>query len=285
MKSVVVTGVSSGIGEAAAEVLTARGYRVFGSVRRREDAEKLRRRLGDLFIPLLFDVTDHGAVRQAAGEVEGALGGLPLAGLVNNAGCSLFGPLMHLSLKEFAEQLSVNVCGLLDVTQSFLTLLGAGAGTAWRGEHRRGRIINIGSVSGKTAYPFMAAYAASKHAVEALSDGLRRELMLYGIDVILIEPGVVRTTIVDKVAAQIDAYRKTDYGPIIAAMKERFLDSTRRRALPVQRIAGLIAKVLEHPRPRTRYPVPLGWLSGWFLPQRLPDRVFDRLVARRLGLN
>jgi hypothetical protein len=179
---------------------------------------------------------------------------------------------------------TVHVIGLLDVTRSFLPLLGAVPGTAGESRRTAGRIINISSVSGKTAYPFMAAYAASKHAVEGLSDGLRRELMLYGIDVIPIEPGVVQTSMVDKVADQIDRYIRSDYGPIIGAMKEDILKRTRRSALPVRRITALISKSLEHTRPRARYPVPLSWLIGWVLPRRLPARVFDRLVARRLGI-
>jgi NAD(P)-dependent dehydrogenase (short-subunit alcohol dehydrogenase family) len=265
-------------------MLVRRGYRVFGSVRTREDAERVRGQLGGRLSPLRFDVTDHGAITAAAAEVRQALDGETLAGLVNNAGISVFGPLMHVSLKAFQEQLRVNVVGLLDVTQAFLPLLGAGAPAAAESGSSAGRIVNIGSVSGKTAYPFLGAYAASKHAVEALSDGLRRELMLYGIEVILIEPGVVRTSIVDKVTAQADSYAQTGYGPIIAGMKEDLLSSMRRCAHPVERIAALIVKALEHPRPRTRYPVPLSWLGGWFLPQRLPARLFDRLVAKRLGL-
>jgi NAD(P)-dependent dehydrogenase (short-subunit alcohol dehydrogenase family) len=284
MKTVVITGASSGIGAAAAHSLVQKGYRVFGSVRGAEDAQRLQGQLGQRFAPLLFDVTDHEAITRAAGKVRKALAGEILAGLVNSAGLCLFGPLMHVPLKEFQEQMAVNVIGLLDVTQTFLPLLGATPGTAGNSGRSGGRIINISSVSGKTAYPFMAAYAASKHAVEGMSDGLRRELMLYGIDVILIEPGVVRTSMVDKVAAQIDRYGHTDYGPIIEAMKADVLSSTRRAALPVERVTALISKALEHPRPRTRYPVPLSWLIGWFFPRRLPARVFDRLVAKRLGI-
>src|SRR5690606_7879549 len=189
MKHILITGISSGIGYAAARDLISHGYHVFGSVRREEDAQRLRDELGPGVTPLLFDVTDHSAIESAVAQMTEALNGQNLTALVNNAGITTPGPLLHMSLHEFRQQFEVNLFGLLDVTQQVAPLLGARPDAP----QLPGRIINIGSVSGKVAYPCMGAYAASKHALEALSDALRRELMLYGVDVILIEPGTVNT--------------------------------------------------------------------------------------------
>lgn len=279
LKYVLITGVSSGIGYAAAEALLASGYHVFGSVRSMEDAARVAALLGGRFEALLFDVTDAAAVRDAAGQVRATLAGENLAGLVNNAGVSIAGPLLHMPLDDFRQSLEVNVTGLLDVTQQFAPLLGARKDAP----HPRGRVINVGSVSGRVAYPFLGAYAASKHALEALSDALRRELLLYGVDVILIEPGTVRTPIIDKFAAQIERYLDTDYAPALRRVAGQ-AESRERTALPVEAVTKVIRLALEHPRPKSRYPIPRKWFTGWILPKWLPDRWFDALIARRLKL-
>jgi NAD(P)-dependent dehydrogenase (short-subunit alcohol dehydrogenase family) len=194
MQSIVITGVSTGIGWGVTKLLIERGCRVFGSVRREEDAERLRREFGEPFIPLFFDVTQEEKVHAAAEQVRAQLNGETLFGLINNAGIAVGGPLMHLPTDEFRHQLEVNLVGVLIVTKAFLPLLGADR--SLRG--RPGRILNISSVSGKIGYPFMGPYAASKHGLEGFSESLRRELMLYGIDVIIIGPGSVATAIWDK---------------------------------------------------------------------------------------
>jgi NAD(P)-dependent dehydrogenase (short-subunit alcohol dehydrogenase family) len=277
----VVTGVSSGIGGAAAKLLLQQGYSVFGSVRREEDALRLRTELGERFTALRFDVTDRPAVDAAAAQVERAIAPDILTALVNNAGFVCVGPLARLSVDEVGRQLEVNVLGLLNVTQAFLPLLGMGR----EAETPKGRVINVGSVSGRIAYPMMGAYAASKHAVEALSDALRRELLMYGIEVVLIEPGTVRTPIIEKTMPQLEAYLDSDYRAALTMLsdpkeRERLLS-----AMPVERVSELILKVIGHPRPRARYPLPKGWLTGWILPRILPARFFDRVVAGRLGMD
>ena len=148
--------------------------------------------------------------------------------------------------------------------------------------HPRGRIVNISSVSGKIAYPFMGAYAASKHALEAISDALRRELMLYGIDVIVIEPGTTATAIIDKASSGVEQYAATDYGPMLQKMTGDAIDERRQTAIPVAKVAATIVEALENPRPKTRYAVPRKWLTGWLLPRILPDRLLDRIVAGKL---
>ena len=205
MKSIVITGVSAGIGYATTTELLRRGYHVFGSVRKQADADRLQDEFGPSFTPLLFDITDHAAISKAVQQVAVAVHDKGLEVLINNAGILVPGPLMLMPLPDFRAQFDVNVLGLLDVTQQFLPLLGARQDPPFA----PGRIVNVGSVSGKIAYPFMGAYAATKHALEALSDSLRRELMLYGVDVILIESGTTRTPIVEKVNRQMQKYRGT----------------------------------------------------------------------------
>ncbi len=280
-KAVVITGVSSGIGRAAAEELADHGYDVFGSVRKAADAAGLQERFGARFFPLVFDVTDKAAVRVAAAHVAGVLGGRGLAGLVNNAGLGIGGPLMHQPLDEIRRHFDVNVIGALSVTQAFLPLLGAKLPQA----HRPGRIINISSVGGKIAFPFLGAYAASKHALEAASDALRRELAIYGIDVIVIEPGAVSTAIWDK-AEQEDVpsrYAGTDYGVIAARFQKGFIAGGR-AGRPAEFIGRVIREALESPRPKVRYALPTNRLTGWIIPRLLPDRWLDRLIVSRLGL-
>lgn len=279
MKYILITGVSSGIGYACAADLVARGYGVFGSVRKEADARRVKAALGQNFTPLLFDVTEREAVSTAVSQVESIVGEAGLAALINNAGISTPGPLIHMPLDLFRHQFEVNLFGLLDVTRQFLPLLGARKDAP----HPPGRIINISSVSGRIVYPFMGAYAASKHALEAVSDALRRELMLYGIDVIVIEPGTVRTPIVGKFSEQVARYLHTDYGEILASLQEAVAERER-SALPVEQVVEVIGVALESEKPRPRYPIPRKRLTGWLLPRWLPTRWFDRILANRLGL-
>lgn len=280
-RAVVVTGASSGIGEACVATLIAAGFHVFGSVRKSEDAARLTERFGDVFSPLVFDVADAEAVAGAGAQVAARLGQAALAGLVNNAGIAVPGPLLHLPLDELRRQIEVNVIGQLAVTQAFAPLLGAGR------EPRRGppgRIVNMSSISGRLAAPFLGAYAASKFAFEALSDALRRELMIYGVDVIVIEPGMIATPIWDKAeAADFSSFADTVYGP--AAREMRTLAVAEGRAAPgPELVAAAVLRALTAPRPPLRIPVVGNRLMDFTLPLLLPGRLIDWLVARRLGL-
>jgi hypothetical protein len=281
MKAVVITGVSSGIGYATADDLAQHGYRVFGSVRQQADADRLQAVLGPNFTPLLFDVTDEGGVATAVSQLTHQLDGNSLTALINNAGITIPGPLMYLPIADFRRQLEVNVVGLLRVTQAFLPLLGAGHPRVHGDPQPPGRIINISSVSGRIAYPFMGAYAASKHALEALSDALRRELLMYGIDVILIEPGTVRTPIIGKFAEQVAQFAATDYAPLLSKIEEGIAERER-TALPLDRVTAVIRIALKASQPKTRYPIPRKWLTGWLLPRWLPDRWLDKLIVGKL---
>src|SRR5215510_4870930 len=194
MKSVVITGVSTGIGWGTTKVLIQKGFRVFGSVRKTQDAERLSKEFGANFIPLIFDVTDEAAVQAGARQVQEQLNGETLFGLVNNAGIAVPAPLIHQSTDDFRHQLEVNLVSVLIVTKAFVPLLGSDRSLTGN----PGRIINMSSVGGKRGGPFLGAYVTSKHGLEGFSETLRRELMLYGIDVIIIGPGAIATPIWDK---------------------------------------------------------------------------------------
>src|SRR6201996_526649 len=234
MKSVVITGASTGIGRASAKLLLDKGFRVFGSVRKQADAERLVGEFGGQFVPLLFDVTDEPAVLAAARDVRAALNGETLAGLVNNAGVAMTGPVLGLTADEFRRQMDVNVIGPIISTQAFAPMLGVDQ--TLKGP--KGRIVMISSVAGKNGNPLSSAYCASKHAVEGLSESLRRELMLFGIDVVIVAPGPVKTPIWGKGQQDLDTVR---YGnsPYLAAMQKvtaymSHLDSI---GLPPEKIA------------------------------------------------
>jgi NAD(P)-dependent dehydrogenase (short-subunit alcohol dehydrogenase family) len=278
MHTVVVTGASTGIGAATARVLTARGLRVFGSVRRREDGERLTQELGPSFKALLFDVTDAAAVNAAAGDVASALDGATLFGLVNNAGIAVPGPLLHLSHDDFRRQLDVNLVGQLIVTQAFAPLLGADRARAGA----PGRIVMMSSVGGQTGSPFMGAYNASKFGLEGFSESLRRELMIFGIDVVIIAPGAVATSIWDKAdALDPETFAHTPY--LSALKKAKEVIAGGRLGFPPERIGESVLKALTERHPRPRYTITPTPLQHW-LARVLPRRVLDRVVANRLGL-
>ena len=279
MRSVVITGASTGIGWATAKWLLDRGFRVFGSVRKQADADRLRGEFGANFTPLIFDVTDEPAVLAAAREVRDALNGETLAGLVNNAGIAVAGPVLELAADEFRRQMEVNVIGPIIATQAFGPLLGSDPQL----KGPKGRIVMISSVSGKTGAPMTSAYAASKHAIEGLSESLRRELMLFGIDVIIIAPGAVKTPIWSKAEeVDISGYRNSPFFPALQKIRAYILQlgST---GLPAEKIAAKIFDALTLAHPKVRYsivPDPIQVLVAALLPKR----TLDKIIAKRLGL-
>ncbi len=279
MKSVVVTGASTGIGWGCVKVLASKGFRVFGSVRKPADADRLKSEFGDGFTPLLFDVTDASAVKRGADQVSAALEGETVAGLVNNAGIAVPGPLLFIDIEEVRHQLEVNVIGQVIVTQAFAPLLGAGS--AHKGE--KGRIVMISSVGGRNASPFMGPYNASKFALEGLSESLRRELMLYGIDVVVVAPGAVATPIWDKAdAVDVSHYANTPYAPALAKVKD-YMISNGRKGFPPEKIGETVHTALTARRPKVRYTVTPDPIQNLMV-HTLPKRMVDRLIAGRLGL-
>lgn len=278
MASIVVTGASTGIGHGCVEELTRAGFHVFASVRKQADAERLAEEFGDRVTPLIFDVTDEAAIAAAADKVREALKGEPLAGLVNNAGVAVAGPLLHLPIDEFRRQIEVNLIGVVAVTQAFAPLL-----RAEPGQGTPGRIVNISSVGGKNANPFMAPYCASKFAIEGLSESLRRELMLYGIEVVVVAPGAVATPIWSK-AEEVDVtpYAATPFAPALDRVRAYML-AVGAKGLKPQAIGQGVLKALTVPRPKVRYtltPDPLQTL----LTTILPKRMLDRAIGKQLGL-
>lgn len=263
----------------AAKVLTEAGHRVFGSVRNNADAERLQRELGSNFTPMIFDVTDEKAVRAAAATVRSALNGRKLMGLVNNAGISVVGPLVYLPLDDFRKQLEVNLTGVVIATQAFAPLLGIDE--TLKGPP--GRIVNISSVGGRNATPFLPPYNVSKFGLEGLTEGLRRELMPFGIDVISIAPGAVATAIWEKgQKADTTPYANTFYARQLEKLKQ-LAGEQGAKGLKPEYLGEKIKHALTTPKPKTRYVVsPEPFLN--FMLNNLPKRVVDRLVAGRLGL-
>lgn len=280
MKSIVVTGASTGIGWGCVKVLTGKGFRVFGSVRKQADADRLSKEFGASFTPLIFDVTDEAAVAAAAKATDARLAGQPLFGLVNNAGIANPGPLLHLDIAAFRQQMEVNVTGQLVVTQAFAPLLGA---TPDAKSKDRGRICMMSSVGGKVASPFLGPYSASKFALEGLSESLRRELLIYGVDVIIIAPGAIATPIWDKAdALDVSRYANTPYKASLDLVK-KYMVGLGQKGLPPERIGEVVHTALTTTSPKTRYIVTPEPLTNW-LGNNLPKRVLDNTIAKRLGL-
>lgn len=280
MKSVVITGASTGIGWASAKLLLDKGFRVFGSVRKQPDADRLKGEFGANFTPLIFDVTDESAVLAAAREVRAALNGEKLAGLVNNAGIAVAGPVLGLSADEFRRQMDVNVIGPIIATQAFAPLLGADPSL----KGPPGRIVMISSVAGKSGNPLTSAYVASKHAIEGLSESLRRELMLFGIDVVIVAPGPVKTPIWSKgqEAADISRYQNSPYLPALQKASA-FMQQLEALGLPAEKIAERVHDALTLPSPKVRYHIAPDTMRH-LLAAVLPKRMMDRIIAKRLGL-
>lgn len=274
----VVTGVSSGIGQAIAEDLLRRGYQVFGTVRQLSDADALSASWRESFVPLVLDVTDAAALPGAVARVQEVLGARGLKALVNNAGISFSGPLLHQPLEEVRQTFEVNVFGLLAVTRAFLPLLGATTASPLP----PGRIVNIGSVSGAITVPFMASYSASKHAVEALTQGLRRELQPFGIEVSAVEPGFIRTRMFEKATALNagDRYGHTTYSAAWQQFNRSLVEQERAAQTP-HVVTRAVVHAIESSKPRTRYPLDKIWTLG----RLLPDRGFDALIFKALGIS
>lgn len=279
MKSVVVTGASTGIGWGCVKVLIDSGFRVFGSVRKQADADRLSKEFGANFTPVLFDVTDEAAVAAGAKQVEAALGGDTLFGLVNNAGIAVPGPLLYTKIDDFKHQIEVNLTGQLIVTQAFAPLLGVDRSR----KGGPGRIVMISSVGGKNASPFVGPYNASKFGLEGMSESLRRELMMFGIDVIIVAPGAVATPIWDKAdAVDVSQFANTPYASALDKVKD-YMISSGRKGLAPEKLGGVVKTALTAVKPKTRYTVTPDPFQNWMV-NTLPKRIVDGIIARQVGL-
>lgn len=278
--AVVVTGASTGIGRATALHLDSLGLRVFAGVRRDEDGESLRRDSSTRLTPIRLDVTDSGQVAEVTRVVRDAVRDSRLAGIVNNAGIAVAGPVEFVPLEKWREQLEVNVLGVVSMVQSFTPLL----------RESRGRIVTIGSLGGRLAQPMVGPYCTSKHALEAISDVLRLELRPWDISVSLIQPGAVKTPIWDKgLRAGAELLRNappevlTLYGAAVDIATRMSAHENETGVDPIE-VARAVEHALLSARPRTRYPV--GRQAKLLIPlsRLLPDRLKDELLLRVTGL-
>lgn len=278
-KDVVVTGVSTGIGWWSTKILIERGFRVFGSVRKPADADRLQGEFGDRFVPLLMDVTDADAVARAAGQVGSMLGDRKLLGLVNNAGIVVSGPLLYQRPSEYRRQLETNLVAPLVVTQAFAPLLG----TDKARQGPPGRIVMISSTSAHVAIPFLGAYTASKAGLEGMSDSLRRELLLFSIKVVILQPGAVVTAVYDKgEQADLSEFQSTPYWDVLKKFQV-FLVTEGRKGLPPERLGKAVCTALTTAKPKVRYAIVPQAFKNWTLPRLLPSRMLDAGIAKQLG--
>jgi NAD(P)-dependent dehydrogenase (short-subunit alcohol dehydrogenase family) len=279
-KDVVVTGVSSGIGWGTTKVLVSKGFRVFGSVRKQADADRLQREFGNGFVPLMMDITDADAVHQAAQKVGSVIGDRNLVGLVNNAGIVVSGPLLYLRPSEYRRQLDVNMISPLVVIQAFAPLLG----TDKKRRGPTGRIVNITSSGAKVAIPLLGAYSASKSGLEGMSDVLRLELKLFGIDLVMIEPGFVNTAMYDKGEKEdLSEFKHTEYWEAVQNF-QKFIVAEGRKGFSPERLGEAVHVALSTAKPKTRYAVVKQRFKNWTLPRLLPARMLDAVLAKQLGL-
>lgn len=281
-KNILITGVSTGIGYDLAKVFLDHDYVVYGSVRKKEDAERLSSELGSNFHAIIFDVTDHEAIDRVALELEAQIGEEGLGGLINNAGTAIAGPFIDLSVDDFRSQFEINVFGLIKVTQAFLPLLGARENHSFS----PGRIIQISSIAGKQGMPYMSPYSGSKHALEGITESMRKELLYYGIDVILIEPGPIKTPIWNKAASEEIETRFKDsvYFESIKKYRTKFIPKAVKRAWTSEKASKIIFKAFKAKRPRVRYLIIAQKFMNWTLPRLLPTRFLDKLIAKLIGL-
>lgn len=279
--SVVITGASSGIGEACAVYLDKLGYQVFAGVRRETDGEVLKHKTEGRAIPIILDITDEALIKTAVETVQISLGSNGLTGLVNNAGIVIAGPLEFLPISELRKQLEVNVLGQIAVTQAFLPLL----------RKVKGRVINIGSDYGKVSSPLLGPYCASKFALEALTDALRIELRPWSIPVSLLEVGTVKTPIwnksiegTEKMWDYFPDQAKKLYFPTLKAVKET-ASKLEQQGIKPEIVAKVVSQALIDKKPKTRYAVGLDAKINILLSKILPDPVLDRLITWYLGLS
>jgi NAD(P)-dependent dehydrogenase (short-subunit alcohol dehydrogenase family) len=277
MKTVLITGASSGIGRATVRRLDAAGWKVFAGVRKEEDAAALRAEGSERLEPLMLDVLDPDAIAAAGERVAAEPGGLD--GLVDNAGTAVAGPLEALPIEDFRRQLELNLTAQLAVAQAMLPAIRAA----------RGRVVLISSMGGRVALPMTGAYHASKFGLEGLGDSLRQELAPWGIKVVLVEPGSIDTPIWssgEKDADRIFAKASPRTRELYEGMVERYrqvVKDTAERGVPPEKVAARIEHALVTRRPRARYLVGIDAQVMARLKPVLPTPVFDRLIGRAMA--
>jgi len=277
--AVVITGASTGIGAACAIRLDQLGFQVFAGVRKEADAQALQQQASPKLTPIFLDVTDTDSITASVEKVAIAVENSALIGLVNNAGIAVAAPLEFIPITEFRRQLEVNTTAQLAVTQAFLPLL----------RSAKGRIVNMGSITGRSATPFLGAYSASKFALEALTDALRLELRPWGIWVAIIEPGAIATPIWQKSLAQADILQQNLpysahelYGRAMNTASKGAANLAQKGISPDQ-VAQAVVHALTAKRPKTRYLVGQDARIRAML-KFLPDRIVDEITAKAMNL-
>ncbi|HTJ46254.1 MAG TPA: SDR family oxidoreductase [Kofleriaceae bacterium] len=272
-KTILITGATAGIGRTTALHLASRGHRVIASGRKSDQLASLReeaQKAGASIDTVLLDVTRAESIELAVSEVDRITGGRGVDVLVNNAGYGLVGPLSEVTDADLRKQYDTNVFGLMAVTRAFLPAMR---------ERRSGRIVNVSSMGGRMTFPFMGAYNSTKYAVESLSDALRAELQPFGIQVSLIEPGVIRTNFADTSMTFVDQYKDSPYKGAIAKA-QRMRDLMEKTASGPQVIAKAIRKAVERRRPAARYVAPFSTWFALLIKVLLPTRAWDWTMRR-----
>ena len=276
-KSILITGVSSGIGHGTLSYFVKKGFHVYGSVRNSKDANKLKKIFRENFTPLIFDVTKEAQVKEAASIVKKDLKNSNLLALVNNAGVAISGPILLQKVKDFEKQININLNGAFRVLKFFAPLCGAEKNN----NSKKGVIFNISSISGKIGMPGVGAYTASKFGLEGLSHSLRRELIRYGVDVVIIGPGPIKSEIFDKIDKKfLETLKKSDYAKVAKNIPKR-MKNAKKIAFPPEEVGKLIFNALHDPNRKTRYTITPNKLMYWTLPMLITDRMLDKMVTKR----
>lgn len=279
-RSVLVTGSSTGIGAACALELDKLGFHVFASVRKVEDAERIKSQASERLTAIIMDVTDAEMIDDAARTIEAAVGEAGLFGLLNNAGIAVPGPLECVPLDQVRHQLEVNVIGQLAVTQALLPLI----------RTARGRVVNMGSISGFVAPPYLGAYSASKFALQSMNDVLRIELRRWGISVSMVAPDSVTTPIWGKIMDSAFEMGKHLPPPVRKLYKDdlktmwRTSQKADKTAMSVDRVVRAVRHALTARRPRTCYLVGLRTIGAYWVARNLPHRLSDWFIRRQMGM-
>jgi len=273
---ILVTGASTGIGAHTCKIFVARGYEVLAGIRNDADAKRLKDSFGTNLHPLILDVTDEASVKQAKETAESIIGDGALVAIVNNAGIVVTGAVLYVPDEAWQHQFDVNVMGVIRTTQLFFPLLSKPKAS---GDHHPRRIINMSSVSGLFGSPFLGPYVASKYALEGLTDSLRRELYMYDVQVVLIEPGSIITPLWDK-AKENTSYFGPEYASILD-FKDKVIEQNVATGLPLEAMDKVLLAAVMNQKVRVRYLVRAGkW--KFQLIRMLPARWVDRLVRKKL---
>ncbi len=278
-KSIMITGISTGIGRGTLDYFVSKGFHVYGSVRNTKDANKLKKLYKNKLTTVIFDVTKSTQLKKAAAFIKKDLKDSNLRALINNAGVAISGPLLQQSVKDFERQIDINLNGAFRVIKYFAPLCGAEKNN----NYTKGIIFNISSLSGKIGMPGLGAYTASKHGLEGLSQSLRRELLRYGVDVVIIGPGPIKSEIFKKLDRKfLDKLKNSDYSKAAELIPIRNKKAFK-IAFPAREVGKLIFNALHNPNRKTRYTITPNKMMYWTIPMTITDRMLDSMIKKQSG--